>query len=123
MVGHIADAVRVVGLLLPGHEDPDGVGGDAGDAVGGHEHDAGAEHHAAAEELQPGRDDDHLDQPGEGLGGGGKAGRVLLPPPDYPGAFRVKFGESKKSNSASYNIFSFSVCDHTSVHIECCPDD
>ena len=54
MIGHIADAVRVIGLLLPGHEDPDGVGGDAGDAVGGHQHDAGAEHHAAAEELQPG---------------------------------------------------------------------
>ena len=93
MVGHIADAVRVVGLLLPGHEDPDGVGGDAGDAVGGHQHDAGAEHHAATEELQPGRDDNHLDQPGEGLGGGGQAGGVLLPPPDYPSAERVKVGE------------------------------
>ena len=93
MVGHVTDAVRVVRLLLPGHEDPDGVGGDARDAVGGDEDDAGAEHHAAAEELQPGRDDDHLDQPGEGLGGGGQAGRVLLPPPDYPGAARVKLAE------------------------------
>ena len=99
MVGNIADAVRVVGLLLPGHEDPDGVGGDAGDAVGGHEDDAGAEHHAAAEELQPRRDDDHLDQPGEGLGGGRQAGGVLLPPPDYPGADRVKLAEPKLSLS------------------------
>ena len=60
MVSHVADAVLFISLLLPGHKDPDSVAGDAGDAVGGHQHNAGTEHHAATEKLQPGRDDDHL---------------------------------------------------------------
>ena len=60
MVGHVADAVLFIGLLLPGHEDPDSVAGDAGDAVGGHQHDAGTEHNSATEKLQPRRDDNHL---------------------------------------------------------------
>ena len=81
MVGHVTDAVAAVDLGLPGHQDPDGVGGDASDAVGRHQDDGVTEDDSAAEELQPGRDDDHLHQPGEGLGGGSQGGRVLLPPP------------------------------------------
>ena len=104
MIGHIADAVLLVGLLLPGHQDPDGVAGDAGDTVGRHQHNAGAENHTTTEKLQPWRDDDHLDQPGEGLGGGGQAGWVLLPPPDYAGAHRVEVAEPELSvSSASYS--------------------
>ena len=93
MVGHVTDAVTAVYLGLPGHQDPHGVGGDAGDAVGGDQHDGVAEDDAATEELQPGRDDDHLHQPWEGLGGGSQGGGVLLPPPHYARAGRAETRE------------------------------
>ena len=70
MVSHVTDAVTAVYLGLPGHQDPDGVGGDAGDTVCRDQDDGVTEDHAPTKELQAGRDDDHLDQPGEGLGGG-----------------------------------------------------
>ena len=99
MIGHVTNAIAAVDLLLPGDQDPDGLAGDPGDAVCRDQDDGWAEDDSPAEELQPGGDDDHLDQPGEGLGGGRQAGGVLLPPPDYPGADRVKLAEPKLSLS------------------------
>ena len=54
MVGHVTDAVTAVYLGLPGHQNPDGVGGDAGDAVGGDQHDGVTEDDPTTEQLQPG---------------------------------------------------------------------
>ena len=70
VVRHVTDAVTAVYLGLAGHQDPDGVGGDAGDAVGRYQHDGVTEDDPGTQQLQPGRDHHHLHQPGEGLGGG-----------------------------------------------------
>ena len=70
MVSHVTDAVTAVYLGLPGHQDPDGVRGDARDAVGRNQDDGVAEDDSGTEQLQSGRDHNHLHQPGEGLGGG-----------------------------------------------------
>ena len=93
MVGHVTDAVTAVRLPLPGHQYPHSLDRDPCHAVCGDQDYGGSQHDTPAQEFQPGGDDDHLDQPGEGLGGGGQAGRVLLPPPDYPGAAGVKLAE------------------------------
>ena len=63
MISYITDTVRLIHLPLPGHEDTDCVGGDARDAVGGHQDNVGTKNHTSTEKLQPGRNYYHLYQP------------------------------------------------------------
>ena len=65
VVGHVVDAVAVRPLLADEH--PDGLGGDAGDAVGGEENHGGRGDHSSTEELKAGTHHHHLHQPRECL--------------------------------------------------------
>ena len=76
VVGHVVDAVAVRPLLADEH--PDGLGGDAGDAVGGEENHGGRGDHSSTEQLQPWTDHHHLHQPGESLRGGGELARIYF---------------------------------------------
>ena len=124
MIGHVTDAIATVDLLLPGDQDPDGLAGDPGDAVCRDQDDGRAEDDSPAEELQPGGDDDHLDQPGEGLGGSGQSGGVLLPTPHYAGAGGGEAGEPAGNDRMdwSWGLTGFEEWAHSSL-LEMLRDD